>query len=154
MLVSFLAFAEKEMLRAEAAAANNINNTTSLVEAFILRQFLNRKHYLYYLMKINRVVVWVLLFFMILLIVTGYGLSKPNLIHSLTGGIVNYQTAFYLHTLLDVPLLILLFVHVIIEIKFSLMRWGFRKQRLLNLLMFALGSVCLILILYVDGARP
>ena len=105
-------------------------------------------------MKINRAIVWVLLSFMILLIVTGYGLTKPNLIYSLTGGLVDYWAALHLHTLLDVPLLILLLIHVIIEIKFSLMRWGFKKQKLLNLLMFMLGSICLILILYVDVARP
>ena len=106
----------------------------------------------YYLMKINRVIVWVLLFFMILLIVTGYGLTKPNLIYSLTGGIIDYRTAFNLHTLLDVPLLILLLIHVVIEIKFSLMRWGFKNQKLLNLLMLMLGSICLILIVYVEAA--
>ena len=105
-------------------------------------------------MKMNRAIVWVLLFFMILLIVTGYGLTKPNLIYSLTGGLVDYWAALRLHTLLDVPLLILLLIHVIIEIKFSLMRWGFKNQKLLNLLMFVLGSICLILILYVDGAKP
>jgi len=104
-------------------------------------------------MKINRAIVWVLLFFMILFIVTGYGLTKPNLIYSLTAGLVDYWAAFRLHTMLDVPLLILLLVHVLIEIKFSLMRWGFKKQKLLNLLMFMLGSIYLILILYVDGAR-
>ena len=104
-------------------------------------------------MKANRVVVWVLLLFMILLIVTGYALTKPALIISLTGGILDYQTAFYLHTLLDVPLFVLLLLHVIIEIKFSFMRWGFKNQKLLNLLMLALGFVFLVLIFYVDVAR-
>jgi hypothetical protein len=104
-------------------------------------------------MKVNRVVVWVLLLFMILLIMTGYGLTKPTLIHSLTGGILNYQIAFYLHTLLDVPLLVLLLLHVIIEIKFSFLRWGFKNQKLLDLLMLMLGSICLILVVYVDVAR-
>jgi len=106
----------------------------------------------YYLMKANRVIVWVLLFFMILFIVTGYALTKPSLIYSLTGGIVNYQTAFYLHTMLDIPLFILLLVHVIIEIKFSLMRWGFKNERLLNSLMLVLGLTLLILVFYVDRA--
>lgn len=111
-----------------------------------------RKTINYYLVKINRVIVWVLLFFMILLVVTGYGLTKPNLIFSLTGGIINYWTASSLHRLLDLPLLVLLLIHVIIEVKFSLMRWGFRNQKLLNLLMLILGSIFTILIFYVDGA--
>lgn len=107
----------------------------------------------FYLMKMNRAIVWVLLFFMIMLVITGYGLTKPNLIYSLTGGLIDYWVAFNLHTLLDVPLLILLLIHVIIEIKFSFMRWGFKNQKLLNFLMLMLGTIFLILILYVDGAR-
>ncbi|UCE44287.1 MAG: hypothetical protein JSV57_02025 [Candidatus Bathyarchaeota archaeon] len=90
---------------------------------------------------------------MILFVATGYGLTKPNLIHSLTGGLINHQTAFYLHTLLDVPLLILLLVHVMIEVKFSLLRWGFRNPKLLNSLVFMLGSIFLVLIAYLDVAR-
>ncbi|UCH32728.1 MAG: hypothetical protein JSV05_04980 [Candidatus Bathyarchaeota archaeon] len=108
----------------------------------------------YYLMKVNRAIVWILLFFMILLVVTGYGLTKPNLISFLTGGILDFFTASYLHTLLDVPLFVLLLVHVIVEVKFSLMRWGFKNQKLVNLLMLALGLISLALILYVDGANP
>ena len=106
----------------------------------------------YYLMRINRIIVWFLLFFMILLIVTGYALTKPNLIHSLTGGIIDYRTAFDLHTLLDVPLLILLLIHVIIELKFSLIRWGFKNKKLLNSLMLTLGFICLILVFYIEVA--
>ena len=107
----------------------------------------------HYLMKLNRALVWILLLLMILLVVTGYGLTKPNLIHFLTGGIINYRTALYLQTFLDVYILILLLLHVVIEFKFSLIRWGFKNERLLNLLMLTLGSISLILILYVDSAR-
>ena len=102
-------------------------------------------------MKINRAIVWVLLALMILFIITGYGRTKPNLIYSLTGGIIDFWTAAYLHRVLDVPLLTLLLVHVAIEVKFSLMRWGFKNQKLLNFIMLVLGSICLILMLYVDA---
>ena len=104
-----------------------------------------------YLMKINRVFVWVLLLFLILLTVSGYGLSKPNLIHSLTGGLVDFRTASYLHNVLIVPFLILSLIHIIIEVKFSLTRWGFKNQKLLNLLMLMLGIAIVLLIAYVDG---
>ena len=111
------------------------------------------KNFNYYLMKANRIIVWILLFFMILFIVSGYGLTKPNLIHFLTFGLIEYSTAFQIHRLLDVPLLVFLLIHVIIEAKFSLIRWGFKNQRLLNFLLFVLGLISVILILYVDGAR-
>ena len=110
-----------------------------------------RKPLDYYLIKLNRIFVWFLLLFMILLVITGYALAKPGLISYLTGGLINYQNAAYLHTLLDVPLLIFLLVHVVIEVKFSLTRWGFKSRGLLNLLMLLLGAVVLVAILYVDS---
>ena len=112
-----------------------------------------RKPLNYYIIKLNRALVWILLLLMILLVITGYALTKPNLINYLTGGVIDYRNAVYLHTLLDLPLLIFLLVHVIIEIKFSLIRWGFKSRKLLNLLMLLLGSVTLIIILYVDGVN-
>lgn len=112
-----------------------------------------RKTLNYYLMKANRVIVWILLFLVLMLIISGYGLTKPSLIRSLTGGMIDYQTALFIHTSLDAPFLILLLIHVVIEIKFSLMRWGVKNQKLLNLLMLMLVSICLILIIYVKFAE-
>jgi thiosulfate reductase cytochrome b subunit len=104
----------------------------------------------YYLMKLNRAIVWVLLVLMILLLLTGYGLAKPNLIYALTGGLIDWRLASSLHSLLDIYLVFFLVLHVIIEIKFTLMRWGFKKQKLLNLLMIMLGSSWGIFLLYVE----
>lgn len=112
-----------------------------------------RKTLNYYLMKANRVIVWVLLLFMLMLVISGYGLTKPSLVRSLTGGRIDYQTALFIHISLDAPLLVLLLIHVIIEVKFELMRLGFRNQKMLNLLMVLLGSVCIILIIYVELAE-
>lgn len=112
-----------------------------------------RKTFNYYLMKANRVIVWILLLFMLMLIISGYGLTKPSLIRFLSGGWIDYHTALLIHTSLDTPLLILLLTHVLIEMKFALMRWGIKNQKLLNLLMLTLGSICLMLIIYVKLAE-
>jgi len=112
-----------------------------------------RKTFNYYLMKANRVIVWILLLFMLMLIISGYGLTKPSLIRFLSGGWIDYHTALLIHTSLDTPLLILLLTHVLIEMKFALMRWGIKNQKLLNLLMLTLGSICLMLIIYIKLAE-
>jgi cytochrome b subunit of formate dehydrogenase len=112
-----------------------------------------RKTFNHYLMKLNRVIVWILLLFILMLIISGYGLTKPSLIRSLTGGWIDYHTALLIHTSLDTPLLVLLLTHVLIEMKFTLMRWGVKNQKLLNLLMLILMLICLILIIYVKFAE-
>jgi hypothetical protein len=107
----------------------------------------------YYLMKANRIIVWILLLLILMMIISGYGLTKPSLIRSLSGGWIDYQTALFVHTSLDTPFLILLLIHVVIEIRFSLMRWGVKNQKLLNLLMLILVLICLFLIIYVKFAE-
>jgi hypothetical protein len=104
----------------------------------------------YYVLKVNRVIVWILLALMVILIISGYGLTKPTLINSLTFGLVDHQTAFDLHSWLDLPLFVLLAIHVLIEVRVSLVRWGFRHRRLLNVLLLLLGSVCLLFIFYIE----
>lgn len=106
----------------------------------------------YYLIKINRVIVWILLILMIVFIVTGYGLTRPNLIYSWTGGQINYEFSDFLHSNLDVPLIILFFIHVLIEVKFSLMRWGIKNHKLLNLLILVLGIISITIILYINSS--
>lgn len=105
-----------------------------------------------YLLKVNRAIVWLLLALMIALMVTGYGLTKPTLVRTLTLGLVDYQAASQLHSLLDAPLSILLVVHVLIEVKFTLVRWGFTHRRLLNLLVALLATISLVFIVYLEGA--
>jgi hypothetical protein len=112
-----------------------------------------RKTVNYYLMKANRIIVWILLLLMLIMIISGYGLTKPSLIRSLSGGWIDYHTALFIHTSLDTPFLILLLIHVVIEIRFSLMRWGVKNQKFLNLLMLTLGVICVILIMYVKLAE-
>ena len=105
-------------------------------------------------MKLNRLIVWVLLALMIVLVVSGYGLTKPNLIRDLTGGLINHRIATQLHYLLDLPLMVFLLVHVTIEVRFSFIRWGFRNKKLLNMLVLILGLTSLLLVVYVDVLAP
>lgn len=113
----------------------------------------SRRNLNFYLLKANRILVWVLLFLLVLFVISGYGLLKPSLIRSLTGGRIDYQTSLFIHTTLDAPLLVFLLVHVIIEIKFLLMRWGVKNEKALNITLMTLGLICLILIIYAKLAE-
>jgi len=102
---------------------------------------------------VNRVIVWVLLILIVLFVISGYGLLKPSLIRSLTGGRIDYQMSLFIHTTLDTPLLVFLLVHVIIEAKFLLRRWGVKNEKILNITLMTLGLIFLILIIYIKLAE-
>jgi cytochrome b subunit of formate dehydrogenase len=104
----------------------------------------------YYLLRINRCVVWVLLVLMILFIVTGYGMTRPLLIDSWTRGLIDYRVAHTLHVNLDMPLFALFLVHILIEVWFTALRWGVQRQRLVKYALLLFGAISVIAILYLN----
>ena len=107
----------------------------------------------YYLLKLNRLFVWVLLFLLIIFILSGYGITNPELVEALTGGIVTRMSAIYLHRILDMPLLSLLMTHILIELKFALARWGVKNGKLLNVFLIILGGFSMGLLILMNTVR-
>jgi hypothetical protein len=87
---------------------------------------------------------------MIVYVISGYGLANPNFVTNLTGGIFTHSLSIYLHTTLDLPILVLLMVHVLIEMKFGLIRWGIKDGILLNTFLVILGTFSSVLLIFMD----
>jgi len=107
----------------------------------------------YYLLKLNRVFVWVCFFLLIIFVLSGYGIANPELVEALTGGIVTRMSAIYLHRILDMPLLALLMTHILIELKFALARWGVKDGKLLNVFLIILGGFFVGLLILMNTVR-
>jgi hypothetical protein len=75
----------------------------------------------------------------IILAISGFGLTNPTMTSELTGGVFTKSVCLYLHLNLAVPVLILLLIHVLIGLKTALTRWGAEEERLLNVVLVALG---------------
>lgn len=105
----------------------------------------------YYILKFDRTITWILLALLIIFVITGYGIVNPQLINELTGGILTRSLSLYLHATLDVPLLVLLMLHVLIQLRFTLIRWRVKDGILLNSFIVMLGTFSTILILLMDA---
>jgi len=55
-----------------------------------------------------------------------------------------------MHTELDLYLVFFFLVHVLISTKFTLARWRVGHERLVNLLLIAIGAICFWFILLID----
>lgn len=108
----------------------------------------------YYLMRLNHTLIWLLVFLSIIFVVSGYGIVNPKFVGEMTGGILTRSLSLYLHTNLDVPILTLLMIHILIELKFALMRWGMKDGVLLNAFVVILGTFSTVLLLLMDGTIP
>jgi len=100
-----------------------------------------------FLTKFNRVLVWLTLVLFIVFIVSGYGVTNPELIRELTGGVLTRAISLNLHLKLAFPILALLTIHVLIGAKSALTRWGVKQGRLLNVFLILLGIFAVTLLL-------
>ena len=69
---------------------------------------------------IRKIVSWSLLALVVLFLVTGFGITQFRIVESLTGGLLDKNLSFNIHTVLWIPLLILLSLHIYL-------RFGKRK---------------------------
>jgi cytochrome b subunit of formate dehydrogenase len=99
-----------------------------------------------YLVKFNRLLVWPTLVLFILLAISGYGITNPNTVAGLTGGLFTHANSVYLHTALVLPALTLLVIHILIGIRSTLTRWGVKEGLVLNAFLVFLGSFAVTLI--------
>jgi cytochrome b subunit of formate dehydrogenase len=98
-----------------------------------------------YLQRFNRLLVWPTLVLFVLLAISGYGVLNPNLVKELTGGLFTHPFSLYLHTILVLPTLTLVMVHVLIALRSTLTRWGIREGKLLDAFLILLGIFALTL---------
>ena len=99
-----------------------------------------------YLIKFNRILIWITLVLSIVFVISGYGITNPRFVSDLTGGIFNRARSLTIHIQLAFMLLILLTTHVLIGAKSALTRWGVKNETLLNVFLLVLGFFAITLL--------
>ena len=76
--------------------------------------------------RIDRYVAWLSALLLFLFFVSGFGMTKPDLVGSLTGGVVNWRVAYDMHRVLQIPLMLAFTFHTFAGLRRVLLR---RTQR-------------------------
>jgi hypothetical protein len=93
------------------------------------------------LLKINRISAWALLVLMVIFIVSGYAWLNRIL--------MPLPLARYLHSELDLLLVIFFLAHVLTSTRFALARWRVRPSRTLDVILFAIGALAFWMVLLI-----
>jgi hypothetical protein len=93
------------------------------------------------LVKINRISAWALLVLMVIFIISGYAWLNRIL--------MPLPLARYLHTELDLLLMIFFLVHVLTSTRFALARWKVGSSRTLDALLILIGGAAFWMVLQV-----
>jgi len=105
------------------------------------------------LAKLNRILIWLTFVLFVFYVICGFGIINSSSVSSLTGGILNRDRSAYFHTTLTAPVLILLLVHMMIGLRFSLIHWGVREGKLLNAFVIGLGVFFIALFIILQYVR-
>ena len=65
--------------------------------------------------NLRRVVGWLLLVFALLLVITGLGITEYRIIGAVTFGLLGKALSFQLHSLLWIPFLLVLALHLVLS---------------------------------------
>jgi len=93
------------------------------------------------LYKLDRASAWTLYLLFMLMMVSGYMMTR---------GFISYRLGVFIHFGLDAPTMILLSIHTAINMRWILMRRGVRRRLPANLIPILFGLTPLIIILYLN----
>ena len=95
--------------------------------------------------KFDRIVAWLLLAFFLLMMVSGYMLTK---------GFIDRYWGFVAHMQLAIPAMALFTIHFAIRIRFMLLRWKMKNVPLVNLVSVLVGLALFLPVLYLGLFFP
>lgn len=99
-----------------------------------------------FLHRLQRLISWVMVPFMVAFIVSGYAYTRKI-------GILHRGIAFDLHTTLALPLILLVVAHIMLAARIELMRFKI-KGKSVDILLFVVGIVLASAVVYVDARIP
>ena len=79
--------------------------------------------------QIDRYVAWVSALLLFLFFISGFGMTKPELVSRFTGGLVSWRVAYDMHHALQIPLMLAFTIHTFSGLRRALLRRTKRRRR-------------------------
>lgn len=107
-----------------------------------------------WLKKMARASAWALLAGVIVLVVSGWGITQTGVIYNISFGLIDRRLANSIHRAANLPLAFFFLSHVLINIKLSLSRSRPSLEWLINGILILAGASVLALVIYLEYFRP
>ena len=107
----------------------------------------------YWLRRTVRISAWALLVSVILLVVSGWGITQTGVIYNITFGLVDRLTANTVHRAAVLPLVVFFLTHVLISVRLKVKSTRAYIMRTVDGLLIALGMFVLGVTVYLEYFR-
>ena len=101
------------------------------------------------LKSVQRLTAWLLLAAILILGVSGWGITRTDIIYRASFHLINRGLADAIHRYLQVPTALIFIAHVLINVRLNLPRR--RKTWVTDTILIALGIILLGIVIYVEG---
>lgn len=102
------------------------------------------------LRRLARASAWLLLVSIVVLVVTGWGITTTGIIYRATFGLMDRRLADAIHRATNLPLAVFFLSHVLINIRLAIARRNPRRVGLINGILIVAGVLMMALFLYVE----
>jgi cytochrome b subunit of formate dehydrogenase len=106
-----------------------------------------------WLKNVARASAWVLLVGIIILLVSGWGITQTGIIYRLTGGLVDRRLADAIHRATIAPLTFLFLLHVMLNIRLKVSPKNTLKVWLTNAILMVIGAGLMAITIYMEYFR-
>jgi hypothetical protein len=106
-----------------------------------------------WLRRFSRASAWALLAAVLVLVVSGWGITQTGVIYHMTFGLIDRGAANFIHREANVPLAIFFLAHVMINIKLMISRGTPRLPWLTNIVLILVGAGLMAAVIYMQYFR-
>jgi thiosulfate reductase cytochrome b subunit len=105
------------------------------------------------LKKISRLCAWGLLAGVVVLVLSGWGITQTEVIYHATFGLVDRRLANSIHRAVNAPLAVFFFAHVLINLRLNLHPKTAGKNLLIDIILMGVGVLLLAGVVYMEYLR-
>jgi thiosulfate reductase cytochrome b subunit len=106
-----------------------------------------------WLKKIARASSWLLLVSVMVLVLSGWGITQTSVIYKITGGLINRGIANSIHRAAVLPLSFFFLVHVLINIGLSIKSRHVWVKQVVGAVFLVIGAAILGIVVYMEYSR-
>lgn len=100
-----------------------------------------------------RASAWALLAGIVVLMVSGFGITQTGVIYRLTGGLIDRRVADAIHRAANVPVAFFFLCHVLINIRLMITRKKPSSAWLTNTILIVVGAGLMVIMVYMEYFR-
>jgi hypothetical protein len=103
-----------------------------------------------WLKYLSRISAWLLLVAVVVLVVSGWGITHTEIIYKATFGLIDRRLANSIHRATNIPLAVFFLSHVLINVRLIVCRKNPNRIWLIDAILITVGLIMITIFLYVE----